>query len=163
MSLSKPRRDPAAVGKSAPDPGTLGENLVARWLQSQGWKILHRRWRCRWGELDLVIGYPASALEFTDLVFVEVKTRSDRNWDEGGKLAITAQKQAKLWKAAQLFLVAHPEWCELPCRFDVALVHCQLLSGAIDLTEVDGETIAIAAGYRLTLQEYLPSALTLDA
>ncbi|MGL4622749.1 YraN family protein, partial [Chroococcidiopsis sp.] len=29
-----------------PDIGVLGEDLVARWLQSSGWEILHRRWRC---------------------------------------------------------------------------------------------------------------------
>jgi len=36
------------------DIGVLGEELVAQWLQSTGWVILHRRWRCRWGEIDII-------------------------------------------------------------------------------------------------------------
>jgi len=35
------------------DIGVLGEELVAQWLQSTGWVILHR-WRCRWGEIDII-------------------------------------------------------------------------------------------------------------
>ncbi|MGA1625874.1 MAG: YraN family protein, partial [Prochlorothrix sp.] len=34
--------------------GLGGEILVAHWLQQQGWRILHHRWRDRRGELDLV-------------------------------------------------------------------------------------------------------------
>jgi putative endonuclease len=34
--------------------GELGEQLVAEWLQTQNWVILHHRWRCRWGEIDLI-------------------------------------------------------------------------------------------------------------
>jgi putative endonuclease len=96
--------------------GDRGENLVAQLLQASGWKILESQWRCRWGEVDLI------ACDRQWLLFIEVKTRSDRNWDADGGLAITSPKQAKLIKAASMFLVKHPQLATLACRFDVALV-----------------------------------------
>jgi putative endonuclease len=154
--------------RQKPNTGALGEALVARWLQQRGWTILGQRWHCRWGELDLIIGqalteHPQAApTQFRAIAFVEVKTRRDRNWDEDGKLAITPQKQAKLWKTAQLFLLAHPHLADLPCRFDAALVTCEPLVGTIDLTQIDGDTVTIASGYRLTLTEYVTNAFTQD-
>jgi len=101
------------------NPGIQGEEVVAQWLQQQGARILHRRWRCRWGELDLIVQWGE------ELVFVEVKTRSAGNWDHNGLTAISSRKQEKLRCAAELFLAESPQWCEWGCRFDVALVYCQ--------------------------------------
>lgn len=132
---------------------------MAQWAVAQGWVILERQWRCRWGELDLVMAQRSPNPTQWELVaFVEVKTRSSGNWDENGALAITSQKQAKLWRTAELFLSNHPKLAEEPCRFDVALVLGQRLRGEIDLAQVDGKTVAIAAGYKLTLHEYIPAA-----
>lgn len=104
--------------------GILGEDFIAQWLQTQGWVILSQRWRCQWGEIDIITQQPQPQPP-PCLVFVEVKTRRQGNWDANGLLSITPQKQARLWQAAQLFLAAHPELAENPCRFDVALVHYQ--------------------------------------
>ncbi|NEQ27256.1 MAG: YraN family protein [Microcoleus sp. SIO2G3] len=118
--------------------GIAAEALVADWLIAQGWAIEFRRWRCRWGELDLVA---RQIQPIATIAFIEVKARSRGNWDADGLLAITTQKRAKLIQAAQLFLADHPQWADCACRFDVALVstrsnqlHLQhYLTGAFDL------------------------------
>ena len=169
-----------------PDIGTLGEQVVAEWLQTQGWVILHHRWRCRWGEIDLIAQQEDRGKEgarenhpgtFSSLLaFVEVKTRSKGNWDADGALAITPQKQAKIWRTAELFLAEHPDFANLPCQFDVALVNCQrlsqhsrhkdtvssLLPGAIDkaiqVPPVQLGQPVLVAEYQLILQHYIQSA-----
>lgn len=167
------------------DIGILGENLVAQWLQAQGWEILHQRWRCRWGELDIIAQQPVGTNTSTDaiatpyLVFVEVKTRSQGNWDADGLLAIAAPKQAKLLHAAQLFLAQRADLAEFPCRFDVALVSYQPRerSHRIGKQTCCSPPVAAAqhqerqkpssiglgqaaeiAGYQLILQDYIQSA-----
>jgi putative endonuclease len=107
--------------------GEFGEEVVAQWLMSRGVKILHRRWRWRGGEIDLIAIDPTDSKpgESGTLIFIEVKTRDRRNWDEDGLLAITDRKQAKLTSTAVLFLSRSPQFAEYPCRFDVAIVRHQ--------------------------------------
>jgi putative endonuclease len=163
--------------------GDLGEKLVAHWLVGQGWLILAQNWRSRWGEIDLITKLPAIANPgsrmgsnaISCVAFVEVKTRSQGNWDQDGLLAITAQKQTKLFKTAQLYLMQHPQLADAPCRFDVALVHaCKivvprqsgtyqqlLLPNGLEQTKAPqlGQPVYME-DYRLTLQTYLESAFT---
>ncbi len=144
------------------NPGAAGEAFVAQWLCDRGWLILQQRWHCRWGELDLVIGQPSPTVPTQPiaLAFVEVKTRSQGNWDSDGALAITTRKRAKLWKTAQLFLSKHPAWAELPCQFDVALVCCRpSLTTAVSQAD---PTATAVRDYQLTLQDYISAAFTLD-
>ena len=161
------------------DIGVLGEELVAKWLQSTGWVILHRRWRCRCGEIDIIARQdpPKTPHSSPILVFVEVKTRSRGNWDAGGLLSITQRKQAKLIQAARYFLGIYPNLADYTCRFDVALVCCQRLSPqrynlgeiAVTLEAKAGSSSlpvqleqAKAVKYQLILQEYSPSAFDSD-
>lgn len=50
--------------------GDRGEDLACEHLESLGWEVLERNWRCREGELDVVAVDPTG-----ELVFCEVKTR----------------------------------------------------------------------------------------
>jgi putative endonuclease len=142
--------------------GQKGELLVAQWLQQQHWSILARGWTSRWGELDIVALRQEGRQ--TDLAFVEVKTRSQGNWDEDGLYAITRSKQAKLWKTAQQFLSQHPHWAEANCRFDVALV---TVRRSPSKTQSAAAIILLGKpvmmdGDALTLQTYLESAFELN-
>lgn len=138
------------------DVGILGENLVADWHQSQGGTVLHRRWKCRSSELDLIVKTSDAIL-----AFVEVKTRSQGNWDSNGLWAITPTKQQKIVTAAQLFLVKNPEFANLACRFDVALVRCRQTPKRRSQPSVAASPqtfTKIVSNYQFTLEDYLPNA-----
>jgi putative endonuclease len=151
-----------------PDIGTLGEDLVAQWLESCGWRILHRRWRSRWGEIDIIAEYTQT------LAFVEVKTRSTGSWDSGGRDAIMPSKQGKLYRTAQMYLAKFPEKADFNCRFDVAIAEAQkvanpkILNSNIsnpkifkyDNTIENSDSLAFLStlSHYLTLQEYIPGA-----
>ncbi|OUL36726.1 YraN family protein [Nostoc sp. T09] len=155
-------------GSHYPDIGDLGEDLVAQWLQSTGWLILHRRFSCRWGEIDIIAQYDGKIQELihpvsyhhSTLAFVEVKTRSSGNWDLGGRSAITPKKQTKLWRTAEMFLANYPEKADYPCRFDVAIVHCQRITNNFSEVTFTQKALAssLVAGYEFQLLEYIPAA-----
>ncbi|NES99683.1 MAG: YraN family protein [Sphaerospermopsis sp. SIO1G2] len=152
------------------DIGDRGEDLVAEWLKSTGWQILHRRFSCRWGEIDIIAEYNDQKiidgtqqdqnLENSILAFVEVKTRSSKNWDAGGRNSITTKKQIKLYQTAQIFLAQYPEKANYCCRFDVALVSSQPLPKHDHQKKLALPALAkISIGSNsLTLQEYIPAA-----
>lgn len=90
--------------------GQSAEVRAERHLAAHGLVPVTRNWRCRFGEIDLVMRDGAM------LVFVEVRLR--RNADYGGAAAsVTPAKQKKLLAAARLYLAALKT---MPaCRFDV--------------------------------------------
>ena len=95
--------------------GAHHETVAAEYLQSQGLFILHRNFRTRMGEIDLI------GQHNQDLVFVEVRYR--KNDDFGGaKASVDRTKQQKIIKTAKFFLQTR-EWAnQLPCRFDVVAI-----------------------------------------
>ena len=91
--------------------GKTGEDLACRELRRRGYAVLARRYRTRWGEIDVV------ARDGDTLVFVEVKTR--RRASFGGPIAaVNLAKQRRLINMARSFLLGLPG-PEPPCRFDV--------------------------------------------
>jgi len=90
-------RDEVKVSKIRQLFGRDGERLAERYLQQKGYKLVERNYRCRGGEVDLIL------LDRKVIVFVEVKTRSDHEF--GSPLeAVEARKQKKMIQAAQFFL-----------------------------------------------------------
>ena len=140
--------------------GTLGEQLIVKWLELHNYNLLKQNWRCRWGEIDLI----AQDREHQTIVFTEVKTRSQNNWDEDGLLAVNFSKQEKIIKTASYFLAKYPQLAEFPCRFDVALVSYLKTDWQATITTIDklpnldlDMPVAIAQ-YQLTIKNYLYSA-----
>ena len=138
--------------------GELGEQLVAQWLEEQGYQILHYRWRCRWGEIDLI----ARQKSHPTLVFVEVKTRGNHSWDAQGLAAISFSKQKKISQTSALFIAKNPQLADFYCRFDVALVCCQNQNSSENNHLPDSQKCLIIrnypSGYSLMLKHYLENA-----
>jgi putative endonuclease len=92
--------------------GKLAEALSAGYLQARGLRLIARNYRCRLGEIDLILA------DGPILVFAEVRLR--RNRDFGGAAAsVTAAKRQRILLAARHYLSGRPE---RPCRFDVMLL-----------------------------------------
>lgn len=92
--------------------GADAEQRAEHYLQSQGLVSIERNYRCRRGELDLIMGQGET------LVFVEVRLRTHAGFGSGAE-SVTAAKQKKLRIAAEHYLQAHPQRRLQPARFDV--------------------------------------------
>ena len=101
--------------------GNAGEEIAALYLQSRGWRIIARNYRCKAGEMDIVAEAPT--LPDATLVFAEVKTRRGKR--HGSALeAVNARKQAKLISIALSWLGEASRGGEEPLmRFDVIEVY----------------------------------------
>jgi putative endonuclease len=103
--------------------GTSGEDAVAGWYEARGYDVVARNWRCRFGELDLVLRRGRV------IVFCEVKTRSSATFGAPVE-SVTRTKQMRLRQLAARWL----DESTVPAgeiRFDVASV----LDGSIDVVE----------------------------
>jgi putative endonuclease len=103
--------------------GGAGEDAALSEYRRRGYGVLARNWRCRIGELDLVLSRGDT------LVFCEVKTRRGGAFGAGYE-AVTARKQAKLRAVAQAFLQANPT-AHASIRFDVASVSVRAGAGGL--------------------------------
>ncbi|MEX0663862.1 MAG: YraN family protein [Acidimicrobiia bacterium] len=95
--------------------GASGEDLAARWYAKRGYLLLDRNWRCREGELDLVLSAKRT------VVFCEVKTRRSDAFGAPFE-AVTPTKQRRLRGLAARWLDEHPQR-GVDLRFDVASVY----------------------------------------
>lgn len=119
MAGARPgRRSPAQRSEDRPDPrralGAAGEATVARWYEDHGYEVIDRNWRCRDGELDLVVAGRGV------IVFCEVKTRRGAGFVAPYE-AVTPAKQRRIRRLAVRWLGDRRVRAQT-IRFDVASV-----------------------------------------
>lgn len=94
--------------------GDLYEKRTADYLESLGYHVLEKNFRCRYGEIDIISGKDGL------IAFTEVKVRRSSFSGSSG-YAVSYRKQQKLIMTARYYLMMQKlqEWPD--CRFDSAL------------------------------------------
>jgi putative endonuclease len=116
-----PRRSRKNVTDKVPAPervaafrvGLSAESRAAACLIAKGYRILARRFRTAYGEIDIV------ARRRNLLAFVEVKARATL---DDAAYAVTPRQQKRIVDAANAWLMTHPEHANFDLRFDAVLV-----------------------------------------
>ena len=94
--------------------GHSSESLAALWLTLKGYRILERRLKTRAGEIDLVAAAP-----FGPICFVEVKARG---LARAAADSVTPSQQARIARAASLYLSGRPHLSRRGTRFDIIAI-----------------------------------------
>lgn len=92
--------------------GNLAERMAEQIMCDAGLSCLARNYRCRQGELDLVMR------DGDTVVFVEVRYRQQSQWGSAAE-SVNRAKQHRLIHTAQHYLLNMPRLANQPCRFDV--------------------------------------------
>ncbi len=95
------------------DKGDIYEGRALNFLLLQGQVLVERNYRCKWGELDLLMD------EKGVLVIVEVRYRKNDRFGSALE-SITLAKQARIIAATKHYIVAKK--IDQPIRFDVVAI-----------------------------------------
>lgn len=94
--------------------GAWGESIAAAYLRKKGYKLLATGYRCRYGEIDLIVA------DRRNLIFVEVKLRKSNRFAQAFEY-VDSFKQNRIRTTAALYLSQNPT--NLQPRFDVIEVY----------------------------------------
>jgi putative endonuclease len=106
--------------------GRRGEDTALRHLESAGLSLLERNYRCRGGEIDLVMR------EGETLVLVEVRLRNSDEFG-GAAASVGRGKQRRVALAAKHLLLTRPAYRRMPARFDVVAIERVAPGGAVEI------------------------------
>lgn len=95
--------------------GRLGEELALQHLQAAGLTMIARNYRCRMGEIDLVM------MDGATLVLVEVRCRASKDYG-GAAASVDWRKQRRLILAGEHLLMKRADLRRHPARFDVVAI-----------------------------------------
>ncbi len=95
--------------------GDYGEEIAVNYLQKQGYEILKRNFRSRFGEID-IIAKKSSQYFLQTLCFIEVKFRNANPNTVQAESAVNKNKLRKIQKTAKYFYQLFV--CDLPVQFE---------------------------------------------
>jgi putative endonuclease len=110
---TSPKKQASPERVAAFQTGLSAEIRAAALLMAKGYRVLAKRFRTPYGEIDLV------ARRRNLVAFVEVKARATL---DDAAFAVTPRQQARIINAAQAWLMAHPEYAQFDLRFDAILI-----------------------------------------
>ena len=97
------------------ESGASAERKAEDFLSGQGLVIIERNYRCRSGEIDLIMR------DGETILFVEVRFRKNLSFGTPAE-TVTLGKQKKIIATARYFLQMHRNYLRSPCRFDVLAI-----------------------------------------
>ncbi len=95
--------------------GIDAEERAWQYLRTRGARLLHRNFRSRRGEIDLIVQ------DRDSVVFVEVRYRQTSHHGSGAE-SVDLRKRQRLIACAEYYLQVYPHLAELTCRFDVIAI-----------------------------------------
>lgn len=104
--------------------GRIGENIIADYITKLGYKVVERNFACNQGEIDII------AKDKEELVFIEVKTRTDISYGEASE-AVTNTKKRHLINSIKYYIYKQ-KLENQPIRIDVAEVYINKGKGKVN-------------------------------
>lgn len=96
--------------------GQQAEQYASDYLQARGLRLLAKNYRCRYGEIDLIMQ------DSHDIVFVEVRSRRNTNYGTAAE-SINMTKQKKIIVTAINYLKQQGWLDKMNSRFDIIGIH----------------------------------------
>lgn len=95
--------------------GNFGEDVATNFLKEKGYKILEKNFSCKQGEIDII------AKDKKEIVFVEVKTRTNTNYGYPAE-AVNVAKQKHIYNSAKYYIHINNLYNEF-IRFDIIEIY----------------------------------------
>ncbi|MFH0814752.1 MAG: YraN family protein [Candidatus Falkowbacteria bacterium] len=94
--------------------GQWGEDMATEFYAKQGYSVIERNYRRRFGEIDLICA------KGNEIVFIEVKTRSTNFLP--GERAVNYEKRDTIKRLIKYYIQAKNIGRDVDCRFDILVV-----------------------------------------
>lgn len=107
------------------ESGRRAERLARRYLEKRGLRLVSANYRCRYGELDLVMR------DGDRLAIIEIRYRRDERFMSPAE-SVDLAKRLRIFRASLHFLQHNPKHGQKPLRFDIVS-----LSGPLDDSRID--------------------------